>query len=170
MSQCRGQIQCSEWVETPPKFWSGEDYCKSLQLRTNMLPTMGILSNPPDRRRCRAGRQKQETLCHVLQNCPFTYWKRIQRQDMVAKTLGRAAKKKGWAVSEQPHVRLRNGELRKPDLILKRGDTLVVTDVQISWDLGRQRGLLLAAGIPTGSAKTEYRVPSSSATARSGCT
>lgn len=55
------------WLEQKPQGWTGRDFVRAVQLRTANLPTAGIMSNPPDRRRCRAGCNKVESLSHVLQ-------------------------------------------------------------------------------------------------------
>lgn len=61
---------------TPP-FWSGRDFVRAAQLRSNMLTTKGIPSNPPAERSCRAGGARTESLSHVLQRCHATHYSRI---------------------------------------------------------------------------------------------
>lgn len=67
----------------PPRYWSGWDYTRAIKLKCNMLPTLGIPSNPPAKRRCRGGCQKTESVSHVLQQCPVAHWKRINRHDRI---------------------------------------------------------------------------------------
>lgn len=71
-SHC-GAAFVSSWLRDPPPYWGGSDYVAAVQLRTNTLPTRGGLHNVKlavQQRRCRAGCDRVETLCHVLQKCP----------------------------------------------------------------------------------------------------
>ncbi|KAK9703897.1 hypothetical protein QE152_g29020 [Popillia japonica] len=142
------------WVRNPPPFWSGGDYIKAVLLKGNLLPTKGIPSNPPHERMCRAGCRKTESLSHVLQGCPLTHWNRIRRHDRIVgrlrhlaehwnrirrhdRIVGRLrhlAENKGWIVEEEQRLRLADGSLRKPDLILAKGDTVAVCDVTVAWE------------------------------------
>lgn len=47
-----GLYQCNStafniWIRNQPKGWTASTYVKAIQLRRNLLPTMGISSNPP---------------------------------------------------------------------------------------------------------------------------
>lgn len=53
------------WIDAKPH---------GCNLRTANLPTMGLPSNPPEQRSCRAGCNKVESISHVLQGCPSTHW------------------------------------------------------------------------------------------------
>ncbi|KAK9719198.1 hypothetical protein QE152_g22804 [Popillia japonica] len=121
-------------VRNPPPFWSGGDYMKAVLLKGNLLPTKGIPSNPPHERMCRAGCRKTESLSHVLQGCPLTHWNRIRRHDRIVGRLRHIAESKGWIVEEERRLRLADGSLRKPDLILAEGDTVTVCDVTVAWE------------------------------------
>lgn len=122
------------WIDKKPTGWSGRDYTRAVQLRSANLPTAGLPSNPPDQRQCRAGCNKVESLCHVLQGCPATHWERITRHNHIAKKLAAHCRTKGWSVSEEPHVRHTDGTLFKPDLIATKGQDVVVSDVQVVWE------------------------------------
>ena len=122
------------WITSPPKFWSGSDFNQAVQLRGNLLPTRGIPSNPPDERNCRAGCQRVESLCHVLQKCPLTHHARIRRHDHLVNRLKGFAQEKGWTVVVEPRIRCMSGRLRIPDLILTKDDQAIVSDVAVSWE------------------------------------
>ena len=124
----------SAWIVDPPRNWSARSYVKAIQLRTNMLPTKGIPSNPEHARRCRAGCNKVESLSHVLQACPVTYDKRIRRHDHLCQLVGGMAKDKGWEVEFEPKIRMANGELRKPDILLSRGGRSLVVELAVHWE------------------------------------
>lgn len=126
------------WLYQQPPGWSGRDFVRAIQLRTDNLPTAGIMSNRPDQRRCRGCQQCNETLCHVLQSCRVTHWPRIHRHNEIARKISRHCKKKKWNVENEPHVRHPDGQLYKPDLAVHKTDgQLVITDVQISWEAPR---------------------------------
>lgn len=125
---------CNSWLNRPPKGWTGATYIKAIQLRGNMLPTVGIPSNPPQERLCRAGCQKVESLSHVLQGCYVTHETRISRHNHLAKKFASESKKKQWRCVEEPRLRLSTGELRKPDLVLIKNDKAVVCDIGVHWE------------------------------------
>lgn len=124
----------TNWQYWPPNGWSGKDFVKAVHLRFNVLPTVGIPSNPPEQRRCRAGCNKVETLAHVLQQCPNTHWQRISRHNEVANKVERHCRQQGWEVIAEPHVRHQDGTLFKPDLAIQRGNDIIICDIGVNWE------------------------------------
>jgi hypothetical protein len=124
----------SRWIEHPPTNWSGATFVKAVQLRGNMLPTVGIPSNPPDARKCRGGCQKVESLSHVVQGCYVTHEARIARHDHTCSLISKFARKSGWAVEAEPRIRLSDGTLRKPDLLLTNAQYAVICDIGVHWE------------------------------------
>lgn len=122
------------WVYSPPPFWSGRDYVKAIQLRGNVLPTMGLPYNPPEAKKCRGGCPCVESLSHVLQSCKVSHWARIERLDHVVKSIKQRATKSGYAVDWERYVRQVDGINRKPDLICVKDDQVVLCDVAVSWE------------------------------------
>lgn len=106
---------------------------------------MGIPSNPPEQRRCRAGCNKVETIAHVLQQCPTTHWERIRRHNEVAKKIAHHSRLKGWATEEERHIRHTNGTLFKLDLAITKDDAVLVIDVGISWEDSQSLSMTWAA-------------------------
>lgn len=134
IDQCSNNNECSTWLSRPPPYWSGEDFIKAVQLRGNLLPTVGIPSNPPENRKCRAGCERVESLSHVLQKCPATHWKRVARHDGAVGVLAKAAEERGWRVEREPNIRCTDGTLKKPDLVLRKGDEVIISDAQVCWE------------------------------------
>lgn len=124
----------SAWVDNPPIFWKGFDYVNAIKLKCNMLPTKGIPSNPITERKCRGGCDKTESLSHVLQNCPVTHWKRINRHDRICQIIKDVARKKNFEIEVEPNIRSDDGILRKPDLILHKNGCATVIDVGVHWE------------------------------------
>lgn len=122
------------YIDVPPRYWSGQDYVRAIQLRANVLPTAGLPYNNGEDARCRAGCERRETLCHVLQKCPLMHWERIKRHDYVVKRLKNIATKKGWQVTEEPNIRDLSGRLLKPDLLMTKESSIVISDVSVSWE------------------------------------
>lgn len=122
------------WITNKPRGWSGRDFVRAIQTRTANLPTAAIPSNPPEQQNCRAGCNKKETLCHVLQGCPVTHWPRIRRHNEIAKKIASHCRSKEWAVEEEPHIRHPDGTLFKPDLLVHQGNDIIVADVQVCWE------------------------------------
>lgn len=122
------------WIGNKPTGWTGRDYVRAIQLRTNNLPTVGLPSNPTGNRACRGGCHKVESISHVLQACPVTHWERIHRHNEIVHKIKTHCVKHKWPVEEEPHVRHPDGTLFKPDLVIHRGDQTIVCDVQVSWE------------------------------------
>ncbi|CAH2016998.1 unnamed protein product [Acanthoscelides obtectus] len=122
------------WLQEKPKGWTGRDFVRAVQLRTNNLPTAGTMYASAASKMCRAGCSRVESLCHVLQQCPSTHWERIRRHNEVAKKVARHCRTKGWTTLEEPYVRHRDGTLFKPDMAIMKGDRVVVADVGVNWE------------------------------------
>lgn len=122
------------WIGCRPRGQSGKDYIKAVQLRTANLPTAGMASNPRESQSCRAGCNKRETICHVLQSCPATHWPRIRRHNEIAKKIVTHCRKQNWQTEDEPHIRHPDGTLFKPDIIIHREEITVVADVQVCWE------------------------------------
>lgn len=99
-----------------------------------MLPVKSIPSNPPNERWCRAGCYRKESLSHILQHCPASHWERILRHDYVVHRLARASTAKGWEVEIETRIRGTDRILRKPDIIMTKGEDVIITDVGIHWE------------------------------------
>lgn len=123
---------CSSYITNPPPFWSTEEYIRAIQLRTNLLPSKSIPSNPASERWCRAGYRKKESL--ILQNCPASHWEQIHRHDYVVHRIAKAAWKKRWTVLVEPKIRGTDRIMRSPDLIMSRDDDVIICDVGIHWE------------------------------------
>lgn len=121
------------WINQVPRGWSGRDFVRAVHLRCNNLPTVGIPSNPPERRYCRVGCRKIESIAHVLQQCPLTHHARIRRHNEVARKIANFCRPK-HTVEEEPHVRHPNGELFKPDLAIHLGARVLIVDVGVNWE------------------------------------
>lgn len=148
MSQCpftRGLEGASDdlasrsWIRDQPRGWAGRDFVRAVQLRTNNLPTVAIPSNrDPAVRRCRAGCPVEESLCHVLQQCPIVQPNRIARHNEVVRKINAHCRGRGLTTEEEPHLRptTRTGQqLFKPDLVVHLpSGQLAIVDVQVSWE------------------------------------
>lgn len=130
---CTGTVSGS-WINNPPKYWNSRDQIRAIQLRANMLPTVGTVYQRGDAAKCRAGCQRNETLCHVLQACPTTHWLRCRRHDYAVNSLATALSKKGLTVIKEPNIWTAEGERRKPDIVVIEEDAITISDVQIVWE------------------------------------
>lgn len=125
------------YIYSPPPAWSGEDYLSAIKLRTNTLPTRGLPYGPREAKMCRGKCGRIESLSHMLQKCHLGHSKRINRHDFVLKRIAEAARRKGWEVTEEPHIRDTRGRLNKPDMVCSKGDIIIVADVGVSWETPR---------------------------------
>lgn len=122
------------WIDNPPSFWSGYDYVNAIKLKCNMLPTRGLPYNSTEVKKCRGGCVRIESLCHVLQKCQVTHWKRINRHDRSCQIIKEGPQKKNFTVDVEPKIRGDDGILRKPDLITNKEDSLTIVDVDVHWE------------------------------------
>ena len=121
----------NSWVRDGTRFLSGRDFIQSIKMRINALPVRSRTSRGRIRdRRCNAGCFSSETLNHVLQHCPRTHAGRVSRHNAVAAYIKRALVQKDFRVEEEPHYRL-EGQLRKPDLVAKKGQLAIILDAQV---------------------------------------
>lgn len=134
LSQAKYSPASSKHLSYPPKCWNGEDYIRSIQLRFNLLPCAGIPSNPPEARNCRAGCNRKESNSHIMQRCPISHANRIKRHNYIVKRLTNIAVRKNWAYQLEPNIRCRDGILKKPDVILMKGNELIICDVGVHWE------------------------------------
>ena len=129
-----GDPASSAWLRARPHGWSGRDFVRAVQLRTENLPVVGVPYNPQPARQCRGCHQRIESLSHVLQGCPVTHGMRIRRHDEICRKVARHVAASGMTVEWEPHVRARDGALYKPDLVIHTEGVILVVDVQVSWE------------------------------------
>ncbi|GBN75980.1 Retrovirus-related Pol polyprotein from type-2 retrotransposable element R2DM [Araneus ventricosus] len=123
------------WVQSRNKFLSGRDYVNLLKTKIACLPTASRCARgrPAKDKYCRAGCPRKETLNHIPQTCPRTHGKRIMRHEAVANYVKRACENRGYEVVTEPLYRTTIGN-RKPDILAKKGDKVLVIDAQVVGD------------------------------------
>lgn len=134
----------THWVDSSCTQVPGRDYVQYHHVRINALPTRVRTSRgrPAVDRRCRAGCDATETAAHVVQCCHRTHGGRVLRHDAIVREAGSKLKQKGWVVRSVNAFQTPVG-LRKPDLIVAKGNMAVVIDAQI---VSSERVLDLAHG------------------------
>lgn len=123
------------WVREPTTFLSGRDYVNNLRLRIGALPSASRTSRgrPSINRMCRAGCERPETVNHILQNCFRCSRGRHDRHESIINYISRKAESAEYSVHNEPHIPTSVG-LRKPDLIVTRGQIAIVFDAQVNGD------------------------------------
>lgn len=134
LHQCSEDSASNAWIRHPPPFWTGYQYNAAHQLRTNSLPTRNQPGKPEHLRKCRAGCDKFETVCHILQACPLTHFPRIRRHNHVMKMIQKIAIEQGFSTEMEPRIRDATKELFIPDMIMKKGKTAIVVDANVPWE------------------------------------
>ncbi|KAG7187552.1 hypothetical protein KM043_018882, partial [Ampulex compressa] len=131
---------------------SGRDFINMMKLSINAMPSKSITARERIAdQACRAGCKEVETTGHILQRCFRTHTARIERHDSIVKYVKRNLTKRFELVETEPKILTPQG-LRKPDLIGKGGDTLIVADAQIisehtDLDTGHQRKVAYYKGL-----------------------
>lgn len=120
------------WSVRAPNGWTGRDFVRAVQLRTNNLPCKTL---PAKERGCRGGCPRQESSSHILQDCSVTHYERIRRHNEIVIKIYRHISKKGWSTRVEPQVYHQDGQLFIPDLaIFLPADTLVICNAQVYWE------------------------------------
>ena len=76
---------------------------------------------------------RTESLGHILQVCPRTHASRIERHDKIIDFVESGASRQGYDIKGEPAIPTLAG-IRKPDLILDRGECVTILDVTIVAD------------------------------------
>ena len=135
IEQGDGTAVGSAWLSRRPYGWTGRDYVQAVKLRANALPSVGIPSNAPENRMCRAGCNAVESVCHILQKCHLTHGMRVARHDHLVKKLAAHTRSMGWVTDVEPRVR-HGGHTMVPDLVVHKSDgTITICDAQVSWEV-----------------------------------
>lgn len=128
-----------QWLSGQTKILKGSTYIRSIQMRTNTIPTRVTTSRGQDTiKTCRRCGLADETLIHILQTCPITQGMRCQRHNNVCRKVAEKLRSKGFQVfSEQgiPSPGLETN-ISRPDLIAKRDDEALVLDVTCVYETG----------------------------------
>lgn len=110
-------------------------YLDALRLRTNTFGTKAALARarPTPDIACRRCKAQAETLGHVIGNCTHTKPMRMRRHDEIKEFIGNKVATR-HAVFVEPAVNIL-GELKKPDLVIKDQDRLLVGDVAVRYEM-----------------------------------
>lgn len=98
---------------------------------TREFLTRGIPEGP---KTCRDCHLAVESCSHILGQCPAVQGARIDRHNKMCALLAVEAMEHGWEVHEESHFRTETGELRKPDLVVVKGNCALVIDVTVRFE------------------------------------
>jgi len=124
----------TDWISDPMVRIPPSDWLHYMKVWINALPTR-VRTTRGSRRagedvRCRGGCGVQETAAHVIQQCFRTHGGRIMRHDAVATVLASELQRGGHTVRREHQFRTSAG-VRKPDLLVSKGDKGHMVDVQV---------------------------------------
>lgn len=153
------------WVDNKSFMLSGKDYVHCHAIRTNSIPTRKRTARGTTNvdTKCRAGCDLTETPYHVIQQCHRTDTWRVLRHDKIVRVIENHFKGKGAQVDKEPVLATSVGT-RKPDLIIKYRNKLLVLDAQVAMGSNLQQShtakVVKYRGIPglDDMLKTRYRV------------
>lgn len=123
----------TSWVQHKSQELSARDYVRYTHIRTGCLPskarTQRGQTSPRD---CRAGCMVSETNYHTIQQCHRTHGGRILRHDRLVEMIGHwlGNDKNGYNVMIEHRFNTSIG-LRKPDLLVTKGNNTLLLDVQV---------------------------------------
>lgn len=129
----RGDKIGNKWL-MDPTLLKGSRFIDAIRLRTNTFGTRVVLSKfkPNAEITCRRCSIQAETLGHILGICIHTKPARIKRHNDIRDFLANKLSKNNTVLVE-PTVD-ENGELKKPDLVIKNGTELQIIDVTIRYE------------------------------------
>ena len=130
----------NQWLGGQTRLLKGSTYIRSIQMRTNTIPTRVTTSRGQSTiKTCRRCGLADETLIHILQTCPITQGMRCQRHNNVCRKVAEKLRSKGFQVfAEQgiPSPGLQTN-ISRPDLIARRDDEALVLDVTCVYETGK---------------------------------
>jgi len=158
----RGDKIGNSWLRNP-RLLKPSRYIDAIKLRTNTIGTKVVLNRvSPIDVKCRRCGMQAETLGHILGMCLHTKSKRIRRHDEI-KDLVADKLPKGFSTFVEPVVNVA-GDLKKPDLVIKHRERLMVVDVTVRYE---NRTSLADAFREK---KRKYKTTADHIAARLGCT
>ena len=136
LSEARSCPEASRWVSNPPRKQSGANYIGAIKARGGLLSSKvcsarGSVSGVDARCDCC---MHPETTRHVIQVCPRTSNRKIQRHDRVVRFVSAVAELAGYKFMVEPRIVGRTLGVRKPDLVLWNESKAYVADVTITSD------------------------------------
>lgn len=123
----------NSWL-TNMKMLKGGRLIDAIRMRTNTFGTRVVLArtNRHQEVMCRKCGDNPETLGHILGQCLYTKDKRIRRHDSIKEFIAEKVGRR-HTVFVEPTIN-ENGELKKPDLVVKIGQKIVVADVTVRYE------------------------------------
>jgi len=133
VKEYRGDKIGNRWLKEPTLL-KGSRFIDAIRLRTNTFSTRIVLSKtkPNATVICRKCSLQAETLGHILGICTYTKPARIKRHNDIRDYLVNKISKTKTVFTE-PTVN-DNGELKKPDIVVKNKDEIQVIDVTIRYE------------------------------------
>lgn len=127
-------VASTSWIEDPMVSIPPADWLHYMKVWVNALPTRIRTTRGIRRARqdvgCRAGCDEIETAAHVIQRCFRTHGGRVMRHDAVAARVAAELQRGEHTTRREKIFRTEEG-VRKPDLIVSKGNRGHVLDVQI---------------------------------------
>jgi len=129
----------TSWITGSERYLlKGAEFIHALKSKWNLLPTPARCLRGGSRagdRMCEVGCGRVASLGHICQACPRTHDARVERHDEIVKVVSKAFERVGkYEVLVEPRVEVPNVGLRKPDLLLVNGSSIVVVDAQVRTD------------------------------------
>lgn len=122
------------WTDPEFALRRNGDFIKAVHVR---LKTLASPSRQKRRGRgdgsCRIDLTPSASLSHISQVCGVTYGQRIQRHNALVKSLQRGLNACGWECQVEPKIPHGNTFV-KPDIVARRGSSVVVLDPCITGD------------------------------------
>lgn len=126
------------WTRDPEKHrLTQSELIMALQLRTNTLPTLSLLSRgrgPKESQQCRLCQQEKETVQHIIGNCAELKRNRMASHNKVCVFLQKEGEDLGWRVMREKRLQSGDGTWGVPDLIMIRDQVALIIDVTICFE------------------------------------
>ena len=128
----------NSWTRDPEKHrLKQSELIMALQLRTNTLPTLSLLSKgrgPQESQQCRLCQQEKETAQHIIGNCVELKGNRMASHNKICEFLKKEGEDLGWHVMREKRLKSGDGITGVPDLIMIRDHIALILDVTICFE------------------------------------
>lgn len=146
VDQFRGDKVSNSWLPDPTTVgFRQRHWIAGLSLRAGVYPTKEFLARGLDKAEasCRRCQARLESCSHILGQCAYVKRSRILQHNKVCELLATEEESFGWTVTREFRVDDPEGDLRIPDLVCKKGETVLILDVTVRYEM--DSGTLLPA-------------------------
>lgn len=121
------------WISDGSALMSGREFITDLHVRIGVLysKSRALRDRETKSKQCGRGCSLPETLNHILQQCFYTHFTRVTRNDELAKYFKKLCLDRGRTLHYEPIFETIDNCKLKPDLVIYEESCVSVVDIQV---------------------------------------